>query len=100
MIDLKRLYESMPTDLQQKVSCHDLKQTVDKYNGEQPPLGSLIEWHKNPENPRVFFGCSRLIPGTTIYIIELCEDRDDRGNMSGAFISDEMEKGDFSSARS
>ena len=38
MIDLKRLYEAMPADLQRKVSCHDLKRTVDNYNGGTTPL--------------------------------------------------------------
>lgn len=32
MIDLKRLYESMPSELQRRVSCHDLKQIVDNYS--------------------------------------------------------------------
>ena len=91
MIDLKRLYDSMPEDLQRKVSCHDLKQTVDKYNGDQPPLGSLLVWNTRPEAPRVLFGSSTVMPGITLYIIELMEGRDDRGNMTGAFISDEME---------
>jgi len=32
MIDIKKLYDSMPPSLQRKVSCEDLKRTVDSYN--------------------------------------------------------------------
>lgn len=33
MIDLKKLWEAMPRDVQRKISCHDLKRIVDNYNG-------------------------------------------------------------------
>ena len=39
--------------------------------GEQPPLGSLIEWYKNPENPRVFFGRSREIAAAARVILRV-----------------------------
>ena len=32
MIDLKKLWEAMPRDVQRKISCHDLKRIVDNYN--------------------------------------------------------------------
>ena len=32
MIDLKKLWDSMPRDVQKKISLHDLKRTVDNYN--------------------------------------------------------------------
>lgn len=35
MIDLKTLWNAMPQDMQRKISCHDLKRTVDNYNGQQ-----------------------------------------------------------------
>ena len=53
---------------------------------------SLLVWTPHPEKPRVILGSSRLAPGITLYIIELMEGRDDRGHMSGAFISDELER--------
>jgi len=34
MIGIKKLWEAMPPHLQRRVSLHDLKQTVDKYNAE------------------------------------------------------------------
>ena len=33
MIDLKKLWEAMPRDVQRKISCHDLKRIADNYNG-------------------------------------------------------------------
>ena len=33
-----------------------------------------------------------MVPGITLYIIELMEGRDDRGNMTGAFIPDDLER--------
>ncbi len=39
----------------------------------------------------MLLGQSRQMPGVTIFMIELCEHRDDRGYMGGAFIPDEQE---------
>lgn len=36
-LSLTKLWEAMPPDVQRKVSLHDLKRTVDAYNGEVPP---------------------------------------------------------------
>jgi hypothetical protein len=47
MLDLKQLFDAMPPDLQRKVSCYDLKRTVDKFNG-MPDSGmtsdELSDW--------------------------------------------------------
>jgi hypothetical protein len=32
MIELKKLWDSMPRDVQKKISLHDLKRTTDNYN--------------------------------------------------------------------
>ena len=53
---------------------------------------SLLEWTPNPENPREILGRSKRTPGITLYIIKLMDSRDDRGQMHGAFISDELER--------
>lgn len=42
MIDIKKLWEAMPRDVQRKISCHDLKRTVDAYN--QPKTMTLEEF--------------------------------------------------------
>jgi hypothetical protein len=53
---------------------------------------SLLEWTPNPENPREILGRSKRSPGITLYIIKLMDGRDDRGQMHGAFISDDLER--------
>jgi hypothetical protein len=67
--------------------------------GERVALGpsdatacSLLEWTPNPENPREILGRSKRSPGITLYIIKLMDGRDDRGQMHGAFMSDELER--------
>lgn len=32
-IDIEDLWNAMPQDVQRKISCHDLKRTVENYNG-------------------------------------------------------------------
>lgn len=47
MIDLKKLWEAMPRDVQRKISCHDLKRIVDNYNGDPPEMqgeSEAIKW--------------------------------------------------------
>jgi hypothetical protein len=51
-----------------------------------------LEWTPNPENPREILGRSKRAPGITLYIINLMDGRDDRGQMHGAFMSDELER--------
>lgn len=53
---------------------------------------SLLEWTPNPENPREILGRSKRAPGITLYIIKLMDGRDDRGQMHGAFMSDDLER--------
>jgi hypothetical protein len=48
-------------------------------------------WAPHPENPRSMLATSRAMPGVTLFVIELCDDRDDRGIMMGAFVPDELE---------
>lgn len=56
------------------------------------PACSLLEWTPNPENQREILGRSKRAPGITLYIIKLMDSRDDRGQMHGAFMSDELER--------
>lgn len=50
VIDLKSLWEAMPPDVQRKISCHDLKRTVDAYSAKS--LWQPIE--KAPTDGTVF----------------------------------------------
>jgi len=71
MIDLKKLWEAMPRDVQRKISCHDLKRIVDNYNGpEEPDLaervvmaGSPKTWWEKSEWPHPKFPKSHWGPG-------------------------------------
>jgi len=47
MIDIKKLWEAMPRDVQRKISCHDLKRIVDNYNGPEKPE----TWWERSEYP-------------------------------------------------
>jgi len=58
MIDLKKLWEAMPRDVQRKISCHDLKRIVDNYNTEP-----------KKQEPEVFATTLRRLKGT-ICVIE------------------------------
>jgi hypothetical protein len=50
MIDLKKLWEAMPRDVQRKISCHDLKRIVDNYNGpEKPDLAERVVMAGSPK---------------------------------------------------
>lgn len=63
MIDLKKLWEAMPPDVQRKISCHDLKRIVDNYNGPESPdlitpdkfKGSSKTWWEKSEWPHPKF---------------------------------------------
>ena len=46
MIDLKKLWEAMPRDVQSKISCHDLKRIVNNYNGDPPKMEGESEASK------------------------------------------------------
>lgn len=48
MIDLEKLWKAMPRDVQWKISCHDLKRTVDNYNA---PEGWVDPAPGHPEIP-------------------------------------------------
>ena len=48
-LDLTKLWEAMPPDVQRKISLHDLKRTVDAYNGELLPQRNVITWFEEPE---------------------------------------------------
>ena len=47
MIDLTKLWNAMPPDVQRKISCHDLKRIVDNYNGPEKPE----TWWERSEYP-------------------------------------------------
>jgi hypothetical protein len=48
---------------------------------------SPIEWGEANER-NVIRGWLRGYPGTTLYLIRICDDRPDRGTMTGAFVPD------------
>lgn len=50
-----------------------------------------LEWRTDPNHPKTIFGFSPAMPSITLAIIELSPTRDDRGNLTGAFIPDEEE---------
>jgi hypothetical protein len=51
MIDLEKLWNAMPRDVQRKISCHDLKRIVDNYNA---PEGWFDPAPGHPEIPLDF----------------------------------------------
>lgn len=59
-------------------------------SGTIPALGSPLEW-RNDEATRTIFGHLRGHPETTLFFIRVCDDRADRGDLSGAFIPDDEE---------
>jgi len=50
MIDLKKLWEAMPRDVQRKISCHDLKRITDNYNADNQEDGPP---NNRPQDGRV-----------------------------------------------
>lgn len=60
----------------------------------------ILEWRSDPLNFHRILASSVKMPGTTLFEIDIREDRDDRGWLYGAFIPDEIEKTDvFSNAK-
>lgn len=51
----------------------------------------LLVWTPHPLEPLTMLATSRRAPGITLFVIELCPDRHDRGQMVGAFVPDEYE---------
>lgn len=61
-----------------------------RQEGETPTL----EWKVDPTNSQRLLASSRKTPGITLFEIEICDDRDDRGRLNGAFVPDEIEQTD------
>jgi hypothetical protein len=61
MIEIKKLWESMPRDVQRKISCHDLKRIVDNYNGtEKPDIAESVAVDSDtPESDALWIYCVR-----------------------------------------
>lgn len=50
MLDLTKLWNAMPRDVQRKISCHDLKRTVDFYNLKSPEIQRYVVTTDYPEH--------------------------------------------------
>lgn len=69
---------------------------VDAKKDEPAPAGSverlvsLLDWEYQPDHePRRWRGYLKGHPETTLFLLNLCEDRDDRCNLLGAVIPDD-----------
>ena len=47
-----------------------------------------LEWEDHRDLPRTLRGYLPDDKGTTLFLIKMCEDKEDRGDLSGAFIPD------------
>lgn len=57
-------------------------------------VGSALEWRPHPERPNTLQGYRPSQPGTTLFRIEIREDKPHRGRLLGAFIPDAHERSD------